>query len=359
MGNLMSLKSSIKRKLMSVYQDSCIELHELSYLFFELTNDCNLACKHCGSDCIKDSTQPILPYETVIKVLKEIKLKYNSHKITVILSGGEPLLYPNLFKLGEDIHKLEYPWGMVTNGYGWTEKTIKKAKNSHLSSITISLDGLEEEHNWLRGKKESFERAVNLIKMLNADKFFQVMDVFTVVHKKNLHVLDKVYELLIKLGVTKWRISLIDPIGRAAKNKDLFIGKDNFKILIEKILNYKKEGNIDVNYGCSGYFGKEFENKVRDSYFFCRAGINVSGIMLNGDILACPNIDRRFAQGNVNKDSFLDIWENKYQVFRDRSWMKTDICKNCKEWKYCKGGSLHLWDLDNNKTKLCYLDLLS
>ena len=76
--------------------------------------------------------------------------------------------------------------------------------------------------------------------------------------------------------------------------------------------------------------------------------------MVNGDILACPNIDRRFRQGNVGTDSFVEVWENKYLQFRDRSWMKTDRCRTCSEWKMCQGNSFHLWDVEASRPKLCH-----
>jgi len=89
--------------------------------------------------------------------------------------------------------------------------------------------------------------------------------------------------------------------------------------------------------------------------FFCRAGINVAGIMVNGDILACPNIDRRFTQGNIRSDSFLDVWEYGYEAFRDRNWMKTGPCETCEEWAMCQGGCFHLRDYETRQTKLCHV----
>ena len=95
---------------------------------------------------------------------------------------------------------------------------------------------------------------------------------------------------------------------------------------------------------------------MRDDVYFCRAGINVAGIMSNGDILACPNIDRRFRQGNVHTDSFVEVWENRYREFRDRAWMRQGDCTRCKEWSMCQGNSFHLWDCDRCRPRLCHLD---
>ncbi len=351
----MGIKKALQRKLLPTYQKGMRKLHELTYIFFELTNNCNLSCIHCGSDCIKDSAIPDLPPEDILKVLSEIKEKYDYKKITVVLSGGEPLTYSyGVFKLGRNIAKLGFSWGMVTNGYAWSEKRIEEARKAGMRSVTVSLDGLEDEHNWLRGRPDSFKRAVNTIKLLVANPFYYAMDVITCVNKRSLKNIDEIYRLVKELGLRRWRLFTIAPIGRAVNTPELFLDKDEMIELFEKIKEFRNRSEINVNYAEGDYLGPCYEKEIRDFYFFCQAGISIAGIMVNGDIMACPNIDRRFKQGNIKTDSFTDVWENKYQVFRNREWMRTGDCKSCKEWKYCNGSSFHLWDLDENRTKLCH-----
>ena len=70
----------------------------------------------------------------------------------------------------------------------------------------------------------------------------------------------------------------------------------------------------------------------------------MGSVLVDGSISACPNLRSGFIQGNIYKDSFSDVWENNYQVFRDREWMKTGICKDCKSFRYCDGNGMHLRD---------------
>ncbi len=350
----MTLLSRTSRPLLSLYQGAMRKLHDLRYLFFELTNQCNLACIHCGSDCVEDPTQADLPAEKILEVLGEIKARWDSHQIFIVLSGGEPLCYPNVFDLGAKINNLEFPWGMVTNGFGWTPKKIQQAKRAGLRSITVSLDGPPLEHDWLRGRKNSYKKAVKTISLLTADRFWRAMDVITCVNERNLDQLDNVHDVLRELGVPAWRLFTISPIGRAAGEPDLFLDAEQYQTLLRFIERKRGESELEINLSESGYVGPHFELCVRDQYYFCRAGISTGGVMVNGDIAACPNIDRRFAQGNVFHDSFVETWEKKYQVFRDRSWMKRGECASCKEWRHCQGNSFHLWDVDENRTKLCH-----
>ena len=108
-----------------------------------------------------------------------------------------------------------------------------------------------------------------------------------------------------------------------------------------------------------GYLGCEFEREVRDSFYSCQAGIEVGGILANGDISACPSISRKLVQGNIRRESFSDCWENKFQPFRDRKWMKQGMCTSCGQWRICKGNSLHLWDFDKNEPEVCHFKCLN
>jgi radical SAM protein with 4Fe4S-binding SPASM domain len=277
----------------------------------------------------------------------------------IVLSGGEPLCYPGVFELGKEIAAREFPWGMVTNGYAWTGETIPAARAAGMASITVSLDGLEEDHDWFRGRKDSFRRASRAIELLVRDPCCRKMDVVTCVNRRNIERLNELYELVKSLGVTSWRIFTISPIGRAARNPELALTGPELRRLFETIEDLRRRNEIAVTYSESGYLGHEFEGVVRDQPFFCQAGISVAGIMINGDILACPNIDRRFAQGNVATDSFVDVWEHRYRVFRDRSWMRQGDCADCGEWRLCRGNSFHLFDPDRSRTRLCYCRLLA
>ena len=355
----MNLRSYLRKRLIPIAQKAAADVHELRCIFFELTRRCNLACLHCGSDCTADSQTSDLGAESVLKVLDEIRSRYDSHRVMVVLSGGEPLCYPGVFELGKKITAREFPWGMVTNGYAWTPELVRAAQAANMASITVSLDGFEEDHDWLRGKKDSFRRATRAIELLVRNPCYRKMDVVTCVNRRNLARIDELYEYVKRLGVSSWRMFTISPIGRALNNPELVLTGPEFRRLFEKIKEMRSKNEIGVTYSESGYLGHEFETAVRDQPFFCQAGISVAGIMINGDICACPNIDRRFAQGNLAKDSFVDVWENRYRIFRDRSWMRRGDCARCGEWRLCRGNSFHLLDPDTQGTRICYYNLLA
>jgi len=89
--------------------------HILDYFFWETTLRCNLSCKHCGSDYRKDEQTPNLSTVKVLSVFHDIAANYHPHDIMVAVTGGEPILRPDLFDVLAEINELHFPWGMVTN----------------------------------------------------------------------------------------------------------------------------------------------------------------------------------------------------------------------------------------------------
>lgn len=343
----------LHRKLLPIHQASQRRLHDLNYLFFELTQRCNSACRHCGSDCSADTSLPDLPAQSVLAVLTSIRGRHDPARITVALTGGEPLLYPGFFELGREITKLGFPWGMVTNGWAWTPEKVVAARRAGMRTITVSLDGPPETHDWLRGREGSFARAAATLRLLTAETWIQKLDVVTCVHRRNLEQLDETRALLARLGVAHWRLFTVSPIGRAAAEPDLILDMDGFRRLMAWLESRRSTPGPSVSFSESGYLGA-CDTTVRDHPFFCRAGVNVAGVMADGAILACPNIDRSFAQGHIQTDDFCDVWEERYEPFRERSWLRTGECTECPEWALCQGNSFHLLDSQTSHTRLCY-----
>lgn len=349
-----------KKLALTLYQqhkNTQTKLHELNYLFWECTLRCNFGCLHCGSDCLKESEVPDMPLPDFLNVLDQIKPHVNSRKTMIVLTGGEPLMRKDLELCGKEIYRREFPWGMVTNGYGLTHDKLASLLNAGLCSVTISLDGLDAEtHDWFRGKKGSFERAIQAISYVASTPDL-VYDVVTCVNKKNIHTLSAMKEMLISLGVTHWRLFTIFPKGRAKNNPLLKLSGEEFISLMDFIKETRKEGKIRASYGCEGYLA-EYEMEVRDAPFFCQAGIHIGSVLANGDISACPSLRGDYIQGNIYKDNFMNVWNTRYQVMRDRSWTRTGKCATCKSYKYCQGNGLHLRDEKTGELLHCHLEMM-
>lgn len=327
--------------------------HPLRQLFWESTLRCNLKCRHCGSDCKVSSLHPDMPFEDFRKVLVRIKEKYDSHKIMVIVSGGEPLMREDILKCGREIYNLEFPWGMVSNGRLMTPKMIDGLLEAGIHSLTVSLDGFEEHHNWMRGLPDSFSYASSAVEMLAKVPSIK-FDVVTCVNNLNYDTLEQFKEYLISLGLKSWRLFTVFPVGRAAADQQLQLSSEKFRGLMEFIKKTRKEGRIRASYGCEGFLG-EYEGEVRDHLFSCQAGLSIASVRIDGSISACGSIRADYNQGNIYKDDFIEVWENRFQQYRNRSWMKTGKCAACKWFRYCQGNGMHLRD-GNGDLLLCHME---
>ncbi|MCI1640717.1 MAG: TIGR04133 family radical SAM/SPASM protein [Bacteroidales bacterium] len=351
----LSLRRKLALEIFRKIKSGIVKEHPLKEIFWECTLRCNLHCRHCGSDCREVSSFRDMPEEDFLKVLDSVRSRLDPHKVFVVITGGEPLVRPDLVECGRDIYEKGFPWGLVTNGFALDEKKFSSLLHAGMRSVTISLDGIGETHDWMRGRSGSFRRASDAIGIVSACRDI-VSDVVTCVNKRSYCELDEIKSLLISKGVKQWRLFTVFPLGRAARDPELQISDEQFRGLMEFIRRTRKEGLIKASYGCEGFLGN-YEGEVRDSFFFCRAGVTVGSVLADGSISSCPSIRSDYHQGNIYRDDFMDVWNNRFRCYRDREWMKTGSCKDCDYFRYCHGNGFHLRASDG-KLLVCHMERL-
>jgi radical SAM enzyme (rSAM/lipoprotein system) len=344
------LKTKLAQNLFLKFKEQESRAHELRYLFWECTSRCNLDCLHCGSDCSKDGSTRDMPVEDFLKAVDTIPPPRDP--ITVVITGGEPLLRNDIETCGRELRKRGFRWSLVSNSYLYDEQRHISLLNAGLGALTFSLDGLEDNHNWLRNSSKTFRKTDKAIGLAVSSPRLN-FDVVTCVNQRNLNELPELYDYLIRKRVKAWRLFTIAPIGRAVNNEELKLQPGQFKQLMDFISTKRSEKTMDIKFSCEGYVG-QYENKVRDGFFFCRAGIHIGSVLIDGSISACPNIDRSFSQGNIYHDNFFDVWQKGFQDFRNRDWAKTGQCKGCRDFKYCQGNGLHYWHGNKENVLFCH-----
>ena len=338
------------------FVDARTRMQLLQQVFWECTLRCNLNCRHCGSDCRKDDMPQDMPFANFAQVLDEIAREKDPKGIMIVTTGGEPLVRRDIVECGREITRRGFVWGMVSNGMLLDAKKLQQLIGAGLKTIAISLDGFEAEHNWMRGNERSFQSAVGAIEALRESKI--TWDVITCVNARNFSSLPRFKDFLVKTGVRYWRIVTVCPIGGAADDEELQLTPSQFRRLMEFIKAERDRDDIRVSYSCEGYLGG-YEMEVRNYPFFCGAGINTASVRYDGAISGCLSIRSRFDQGNIYSESFMDVWNNRFQHFRDKSWMKCDECAVCKVWNVCRGGAMHLREEDGMMKGCSYNKLLA
>lgn len=352
-------KQRIKSKDMKKLSDYINYLRcnpKLTFLFIELTDACNLSCLHCGSNC-GQKRHNYIDTDLLLETLGTVATDFKPESVMICLTGGEPMLHRDFHKIIMKIVQLGFPWGITTNGTLIDSKNAEFLKQYGIQSVTISIDGLEETHDWLRNSPGSFQKTLEAVSELNAIGI--LVQVTTVIHKKNIHELYGIYELMCQLGVYSWRVINIDPIGRTMQNKDLLLSRKEMLELLDFIREkrYSKDTPMDIRYGCAHYLSFEYEHELRDNYFICGSGIYVGSILYNGDIYSCLDIERRpeLVQGNIAKDRFSSVWYNGFKEFRENRAEASPFCCDCPERIFCRGDSAHTWDYDRKMPRFCIL----
>lgn len=305
-----------------------------------------MSCLHCGSDCKKTSDTEDMPLEHFLPVLDNIKANQPSAKTIVFTVGGEPLVRPDILRCGHEITGKGFYWGMVSNAMLIDGPMMKELSHNGLCSLAIDIDGLPEQHNWLRQSSISFDRAYNAIRYIRKAPHL-VWDVITCVNQRNIDHLIELKRMLIEAGVKKWRCFTIVPMGRAKSDDSLQLADDQLRQLMEFIVSTRQEGKIELSYACEGYLG-DYELKVRSHPFHCVAGLTTASILSNGDISGCLSIRSHYNQGNIYRESFWDVWSDRFERYRNHDWMRSGECRGCSVFNKCQGNGMHLRNDDGS-----------
>ncbi len=183
----------------------------LRYLEVQITNQCNLKCRHCYIE--KHPPQNLSP-TAIKKVLNEFN---HLQGLKVLISGGEPLLYPQIEEILEFLKTLKLRKILLTNGMLICPSLISLLKSFH--EIQISLDGLKNGHEYYRGKN-TFHKAVQAIELCLQEDFD--VSVATMLHPGNLVEIEQLSLLLHDLGVSRWGIDV--PYNTNADAQNRFFG---------------------------------------------------------------------------------------------------------------------------------------
>lgn len=303
-------------------------------LHFEVTNKCNLRCKHCYNiDYLNSNKNDLTTEEAKMVIKKSIDLGCKD----IGFSGGEPFMRDDIIELIE--FSKDYPIHILTNALLINDDTIKKINNikNVLIEFRVSLDGLKS-HYLLRNI--DYNLVLDKIKKLLLNGY--VVTVNTMITDNNIDELLEMYKIFKNIGVDRWRLDFIFNSGNAQKNELLFNNKEKMfsviKRLIKQYIKEKPEMILDINKLFRSAFLDGFESF---SYNLNSKPCDYQGsltIRPNGDISFCPSMN--IVYGNILQDDITkiikgDSW-NKFASIRVRDLDKK--CHKCKYLKYCGGG---------------------
>lgn len=338
---------------MTSLTDSGIQLkHRQTYAVWEITLKCNLACSHCGSRAGDSRVNELNTSEALdlVQQLADLGVK------DVSLIGGEAFLRPDWLMIAAEITRLGMTANMTTGGYGISIGTAKRMKEAGIRNVSISIDGLEQTHDRLRGKVGAWKQCFKTMEHLTSVGINVGSN--TQINKFSARELPLLYQKLVDHGATAWQIQLTVPMGNAVEHNEMLLQPYELLELYPILAYLSKRGRTDnlmIQPGNNiGYFGP-YERLLRgpisshpDFAFFrgCSAGLSTIGIEADGKIKGCPSLPSdQYTGGNIRERSLRDIYENTKELRFNDVHKPEDVtahlwgeCASCEYAKVCRGG---------------------
>lgn len=234
--------------------------HALRMVAWEVTRSCNLACGHCRASALRGPYEGELDTKKCKQILDEIAAV---GKPVIILTGGEPLLRPDIYEIAAYGDRKGLRMVLATNGTLVTETVAGNLIRAGIKRVSVSIDGPEaESHDAFRGVPSAFAGAMaGIAAMKRAGLEFQIN---TTITKKNLSRIREIHNLAHRLGAAAHHIFLLVPTGRAKEMADQAITP----LAYEETLNWFYEEGlscaIQLKATCAPHYYRIFQQRRKE-----------------------------------------------------------------------------------------------
>ena len=330
------------------------------WIAWETTQRCNLNCVHCR--CSSDLSSPVGAFDTP-KALALIDDIASFVQPVLVLSGGEPLMRPDIFDLARHATAKGFRTCMATNGLLVTPEVCAAMKDTGIRMVSLSLDGPNAEvHDGFRRVQGAFDGVVRAAGLFREhDIPFLFNSSFS---KRNAPHIGATFQLAKSLGAKAWYMFMIVPTGRGEGIfADLVQQPQYDEILKWHYEQEKQESDILMRPTCAPHYyrivpqlakddGSHF--KRRDLTFStgagkgCVAGQTICLIDAFGNVRPCSYMES--VAGNVFEKSFREVWTDSplMKQMRDFDAYKgrcgacefRNVCGGCRARAYAVTGDV-------------------
>ena len=290
-------------------------------VIWNLIRRCNLTCKHCYSISADTNFPGELSAEQVYAVMDDLK----AFRVPVlILSGGEPLLRPDIYDIAKRAKGKGFYVGLSSNGTLIDENNIDKIAECDFNYVGVSLDGLGATHDRFRRLDGAFEASLKGIRLCR-DLGLKIGVRFTMT-QDNAHDLPGLLKLVEDEGIDRFYFSHLNYAGRGNKNRkddaQYQLTRQAMDLLFDTCWEYNQRGlEKEFTTGNNDADGVYFLHWVRRRFPDAAAhveaklrqwGGNSSGVnVANIDNLGNVHPDTmwwHYTLGNVKERPFSQIW---------------------------------------------------
>ncbi len=318
----------------------------LRLVAWEITRNCNLNCVHCRAAATMGPYEGELDTAACLNLLDQIA---QTGQPIVILTGGEPLLRPDIFEVARYGTDKGLRMVMAPNGTLITESIARQMAEAGIKRISISLDGATREiHDRFRGVDGAYEGSLNGIRMArDAGIEFQIN---TTITKSNLEEIPKILRLAEDVGAVAHHIFLLVPTGRGKYILDQEIDAEEYEQTLNWFYDQREKTSLQLKATCAPHYYRILRQRAKEegkTVSFnthgldavtrgCLGGTGFCFISHRGIVQPCGFL--HVNSGDVTKTSFKEIW-NRSEVFTNlRNFSKLDgKCGACGYKRVCGG----------------------
>lgn len=301
---------------------------------------------------LREGSSDELQTEEVYGVLDQIAAL--SEETMVVLTGGEPLLRPDIFKIAGYASNLGLMVVVGTNGVLLNDRRIGELIDAGVRAVGISVDSVDPTyHDKFRGAHGSWKKTMDGIDSCRrAGLMFQVH--FSVT-EDNAHELDSMIEFCRSSGAAVLNVFFLVCTGRGETYTN--ISSETYEKVLRRVAEAARdEKELLVRARCAPHFKRmalEIDPPLPVTLVHgyeaggCLAGTRYCRLTPEGDITACPYIEE--SVGSIRENTFDDIWQNA-RMFRELREPKLEgrcgqceysrLCGGCRARPFAKTGSL-------------------
>ncbi len=325
-------------------------------VIWNLIRRCNLTCKHCYTTSTDIDFPNELSTQEIYTVMDDLK----AFKVPVlILSGGEPLLHPDIFNISRRAKDLGFYVALSTNGTKISEANIKQIADMDYQYIGVSVDGIKDTHDQFRRVKGSFDQALRGIDLC-LEQGIKVGLRFTLT-QDNAHDFPALLQLMDDKHIDKFYLSHLNYGGRGNKNRKddahFAMTRDAMDLLFKTGYDWLKAGKdrefvTGNNDADAVYFlhwvAKNFPDKVEhikaklEQWGGNASGVNVANIDNLGNVHP-DTFWWHYDLGNVKNRAFSEIWQDISDPLmaglKQQPRPLQGRCASCHYQKICNGNT--------------------
>lgn len=294
------------------------------------TDLCNARCLHCSSNSARRRADE-LTTEEALRLVDELA---DVGVVDFAVSGGEPLLRPDLFRVVAHARRRGMAVGVGSNGAALPDRKLDRLLELGIGRLQVSLDGLDASHDRLRRWPGLFRRAVRNIH--RAARRGLRVHVCCTVTSLNADELDAFVDFVVnELPVKRLNFSRFVPTGRGTDALDL--PSQRWRAVAEKCVALRESlrGRLDVVTHLAQQVLVDETAKATPAFSGCQAGAGQGCVTANGTVQPCVLLP--IPLGNIRARRFRSIWRESQLAGALRARRLDGRCASCTVSRRCGG----------------------